>query len=162
MADRLVLALDGSTRTCCAALLRIAIAGASETERPTVVGRSWRNARRRTAGGRRGSFCTWSTRCFAQRVGAPQDLGAIVVGIGPGTFTGVRIAVATARALSLALDVPVLGCQHTGGDGRGRGSELGGGRRPWSHASGRAGDGDPPPGSPGGRRPPRPGLLRPL
>jgi len=39
----------------------------------------------------------------------PQDLGAVVVGTGPGTFTGVRIAVATARALSLALGIPVVG-----------------------------------------------------
>ena len=41
--------------------------------------------------------------------GGPGDLAALVAGIGPGTFTGVRIAVATARALSLALEVPVVG-----------------------------------------------------
>ena len=41
--------------------------------------------------------------------GRPADLGAVVVGTGPGTFTGVRIGVASARAAALALDVPVVG-----------------------------------------------------
>ena len=45
-----------------------------------------------------------------REVGAePEELERIVVGIGPGTFTGVRIAVATARGISLALGVPVFG-----------------------------------------------------
>ncbi len=44
----------------------------------------------------------------------PRDLDAVVVGTGPGTFTGVRITVATARALSLALSVPVLGVSTLG------------------------------------------------
>ena len=41
--------------------------------------------------------------------GRPADLGAVVVGTGPGTFTGVRIGVASARAAALALDVPIVG-----------------------------------------------------
>jgi tRNA threonylcarbamoyl adenosine modification protein YeaZ len=39
----------------------------------------------------------------------PAELTGIVVGIGPGSFTGMRMGIAAARGLSLALDVPVAG-----------------------------------------------------
>jgi tRNA threonylcarbamoyladenosine biosynthesis protein TsaB len=39
----------------------------------------------------------------------PADLGALVVGTGPGSFTSTRMGIALARGLSLALDLPAAG-----------------------------------------------------
>ena len=53
------------------------------------------------------------TRLLAKAAVEFADLGAIVVGCGPGPFTGLRVGMSTASALGQALGIPVHGvCTH--------------------------------------------------
>lgn len=47
--------------------------------------------------------------CLAEAGHVPADLDAVVVGCGPGPFTGLRVGMATAAAFGDALGVPVHG-----------------------------------------------------
>ncbi|MDH6279204.1 tRNA (adenosine(37)-N6)-threonylcarbamoyltransferase complex dimerization subunit type 1 TsaB [Prescottella agglutinans] len=47
--------------------------------------------------------------CLAESGHTPTDLDAVVVGVGPGPFTGLRVGMATGAAFGDALDIPVHG-----------------------------------------------------
>ncbi|MBU0478435.1 tRNA (adenosine(37)-N6)-threonylcarbamoyltransferase complex dimerization subunit type 1 TsaB [bacterium] len=45
----------------------------------------------------------------------PSDIGAIVVSIGPGSFTGVRIGISAAKGMAMALNIQTAGVSTLGG-----------------------------------------------
>ncbi len=127
MGEGLVLALDGSTRVCSAALLGLRGPGATPSDVRRVSPAQGDDgdsndvfevlARRSDGDGRaQAKLLLRLVHEMLEESGRrPADLSAVVVGRGPGTFTGVRVTVATARALSLALAIPVMGVSTIGG-----------------------------------------------
>ncbi|MCO8275756.1 tRNA (adenosine(37)-N6)-threonylcarbamoyltransferase complex dimerization subunit type 1 TsaB [Actinoplanes sp. TRM 88003] len=51
----------------------------------------------------------------------PADLGAVVAGLGPGPFTGLRVGLATAASMAQALGIPAYGVCSLDGLGRAAG-----------------------------------------
>jgi tRNA threonylcarbamoyl adenosine modification protein YeaZ len=66
--------------------------------------------RRWTAGYRHGEELLTRVHEMLESAATPKEsLGGIVVGTGPGAFTGLRVGLATAKALALGLGIPLAG-----------------------------------------------------
>lgn len=99
MSRGLILAMDSATDVATVSLLAVQEQGFRE-----VATRNVAAARSHTR-----LLLHFLEECLGELGAGPRDLSALVVGVGPGTFTGVRIAVATMRALALSLGRPLLG-----------------------------------------------------
>lgn len=99
----LVLALDTATPVVTAGLVELPASGAATTL-----------AARAHADRRHGELLMPALRALCAETGRSlSQVDAVVVGAGPGPFTGLRVGIASAAALGHALDVPVHGvCSH--------------------------------------------------
>jgi tRNA threonylcarbamoyl adenosine modification protein YeaZ len=94
----LVLALDTSSAAVTAAVARVGPAVELLAQRVTIDARA------------HGELLAPSIQACLREAGArPADLGAIVAGVGPGPFTGLRIGLVTAGAFADALAIPAYG-----------------------------------------------------
>lgn len=97
----LVLAVDTATPAVTSGLVRL---GRDGSYPETVTARVTENARAHAE-----VLTPQILECLAAAGHTPADLDAIVVGIGPGPFTGLRVGMVTAAAFGDALGIPVHG-----------------------------------------------------
>ncbi|WP_070377878.1 tRNA (adenosine(37)-N6)-threonylcarbamoyltransferase complex dimerization subunit type 1 TsaB [Rhodococcus sp. WMMA185] len=100
----LVLAIDTSTPAVTAGVVRVSGDSASEGVVDTLAVNVTVNARAHAE-----VLTPHIMECLAESGHVAQDLDAVVVGTGPGPFTGLRVGMATAAAFADALGVPVHG-----------------------------------------------------
>ncbi|WP_026211724.1 tRNA (adenosine(37)-N6)-threonylcarbamoyltransferase complex dimerization subunit type 1 TsaB [Longispora albida] len=55
------------------------------------------------------SLSPFVAECLSEAGAAPRDLKAIVAGVGPGPYTGLRVGLVTAMAMGHALGIPTYG-----------------------------------------------------
>lgn len=105
----LVLALDTATRSVVVGVVEISEPADSGWRTPGV-----RGAREVSSGNRHAETLGELIPVVLSEGGLEMgDLAAVVVGLGPGPFTGLRVGVVTAAALGDALAIPVYGvCTH--------------------------------------------------
>lgn len=96
----LVLVIDTATPYVTAGLVDV-------TSRDTIRARSNRSLRDSRAHNE--VLTPFIMECCDEVGVTSRDLDAVVVGVGPGPFTGLRVGMATAAAFGDALDIPVIG-----------------------------------------------------
>lgn len=96
MTDKpLLVAIDTSTR----------FAGLALFDGETVLSASyWRSHRNQSV-----ELMPQLVRMLEQQRVGEQEIGAVAVAIGPGSFTGLRIGLSVGKGLALARNVPILG-----------------------------------------------------
>jgi tRNA threonylcarbamoyl adenosine modification protein YeaZ len=81
-----------------------AVAALGEADGTLVAEETWQ------AGHRQGEDLLPMVRALLQRTGTDlAALSGVIVGTGPGAFTGLRVGLATAKALASALGLPIVG-----------------------------------------------------
>lgn len=61
------------------------------------------------SGSRGRALLTATDTLLREQQATRSQIGAVIVGVGPGSYTGLRIACSAALALSMAMDIPALG-----------------------------------------------------
>jgi tRNA threonylcarbamoyl adenosine modification protein YeaZ len=111
---RLVLALDTATPSVTAGVARIDGTGVTVlAERVTLDARAHAE-----------TLSPNAVAALAEAGCAVTDLDAIVIGCGPGPFTGLRVGMATAAAFGHALGIPVHGVCSLDAIGTGTGGDV--------------------------------------
>ena len=128
----LVLALDTATPTLVVGLARWSPGTGAEVLAERAV----------ASGNRHAELLTPAVREVLADAGASMaDLGAVVTGLGPGPYTGLRVGVVTAAALADARGVPVVGVCSLDAVGTGARTVVTDARRKEVYWAGYAADG---------------------
>ncbi|NLG51773.1 MAG: tRNA (adenosine(37)-N6)-threonylcarbamoyltransferase complex dimerization subunit type 1 TsaB [Chloroflexi bacterium] len=91
----MLLAIDTATRFASVALYN---------DSGVVAESSWRSANNHSV-----ELAPAIAEMMARQKLTPQDLEAVAIAKGPGSFTGLRIGMSIAKGLCLALDIPIIG-----------------------------------------------------